>query len=166
MSPENSPSLFVNTPRKSTIVFDSDSETDSIKTDTTAESEPRDEYEVERILMEAPGEEHCYLVKWEGYKLFRSTWEPPESLVGDETLAEWERQKKRIAAGEAEPFNYDVYEAEFSKAEAEKREKRRRRNAKRQKRGLPIRTYSSEEDADVEDAEDGEIQDEDAHDQR
>lgn len=171
MSRSNSP-LFEaqDKVKKSTVVFDSDS--DSINTDSTAESEFREEYEVERILLEetGPDNEHRYLVKWEGYKLFRSTWEPPESLVGGETLAEWERQKRRIANGEAEPFNYDDYEREFGEADAEKRAKRQRRNAKRQKRGLPIRTYSSEEDGDAdveeEEEEDGEVSDGNANDQR
>lgn len=92
------------------------------------------------------------------YKLFRSTWEPPESLMGGGTLAEWENEKKRIAAGEAKPFNYDDYVRVYSEAEAEKKAKRQRRNAKRQKRGLPPRVYSSDESE--EEAEDGEIAEE------
>lgn len=163
MSGEHSP-LFVgaDTAKKSTVVFNSDSDTDSITTDSTAQSDCRDEYEVERILMEVPDEENCYLVKWEGYKLFRSTWEPPESLVGGEILAEWERRKKRIEAGEEEPFNYDDFVRAYSEAEAEKKAKRMRRNAKRQKRGLPIHTYSSEDGN--EDGEDGEAEDESSDD--
>lgn len=141
--------------KKSAIVFDSDSDSDSIDTESTASSVYRDEYEVDRILLEEPGQEYPYLVKWEGYKLFRSTWEPAESLVGGDTLAAWEEHKKRIAEGKEEPFNYDDYVRAFSEAAAEKKARRLRRNAKRQKRGLPPRVYSSEEGG-GEEAEDGE----------
>lgn len=163
MSQEKSP-LFVGADKitKSTIVFNSDSDTDSINTDSTAESDAREEYEVERILMEVNDQEHCYLVKWEGYKLSRSTWEPPESLVGGEILAEWEREKKRIESGQSKPFDCEEYFKAFEEAEQEKKSKRMRRNAKRLKRGLPIRTYSSEESQ----AEDGEVEGSSTDDQR
>lgn len=160
MSRENSPLFVGSATKKKTIVFDSDdSETDSIATDSTAESDVRDEYEVERILDEAP--DGRYFVKWEGYKLSRCTWEPREHILGSDCLPEWERQKKRIAAGEAEKFNEDEYFKAYSQAHDEKMARRQRRNAKRQKRGLPIPTYSSEEgEENEEEVEEGELADE------
>jgi Chromo (CHRromatin Organisation MOdifier) domain len=56
-------------------------------------------YVVERILDERTnGEEMEYLVKWEGYSLKESTWEPAENLGegANEILTEW---KEKIAEG-------------------------------------------------------------------
>lgn len=142
-------SLFMPTDRskKPSNVFDSDSDTDSIKTDSTAQSEVQAEYEVERVLLENPNAEKSYLVKWAGYPLSQATWEPRENLeLGGEILSEWERQKKRIEAGKVKPFEFDDYARALALAEDEKKDKRRRRNEKRKKRGIRPRTYDTPEE--------------------
>lgn len=50
--------------------------------DTSSRSEKQVSYEVERIIAETEGPEGqpVYLVKWKGYKDYRSTWEPASSF--------------------------------------------------------------------------------------
>jgi hypothetical protein len=50
-------------------------------------------YIAEKILklrLSGRGERE-YLVKWQGYDVAESTWEPLENLLGNETLYEFER---------------------------------------------------------------------------
>jgi len=101
------------TPSKSRPVFDEDDDTDSVNTDSTVESELQAEYSVEKILAERKSDQGTplYLVKWEGYELHRSTWEPREHFVDVDCLVNWKLHKREIDAGDAKPFKVATYEA-------------------------------------------------------
>ncbi|KAK4631977.1 hypothetical protein CLAFUW4_03364 [Fulvia fulva] len=117
------------------------SDDDSIATDSTAPSEPRDDYPVEKILCEHwDPEDQCteYLVKWEGYPLDRANYEPAVNFVGDAILPEWEARKARIEQGLEQPFNEDDWYKAVQVAEVEKEIRNDRRKAKRRKRGKPV----------------------------
>lgn len=68
-----------------------------------------------------------YLVKWEGYELHRSTWEPREHFVDVDCVVNWKLHKREIDAGHAKPFKVATYEAALRRDE----EQRERRYAKR-----------------------------------
>jgi hypothetical protein len=80
------------------------------------------------------------LVKWEGYELHRSTWEPRKSFVDVDCLVNWKLHKHDIDAGRAKPFNVAKFEAAV-KLNNEQRERRleKRAEKRRQKEGLPPR---------------------------
>lgn len=119
-------------------LFVEDSDEDSIKTDTTDESDHSTDsnFNVEQILAEwkNPKGVTVYLVKWEGYPLHRCTFEPREMFVGDATLTAWEARKRDAANGGEELFNVDEYHEAYERAEYEKELKHERRKAKRKKR--------------------------------
>ena len=71
-----------------------------------------------------------YLVKWEGYELHRSTWEPREHFVDVDCLVNWKLHKREIDAGDAKPFKVATYEAALRRDE----EQRDRRHAKREEK--------------------------------
>ncbi|EME48149.1 hypothetical protein DOTSEDRAFT_21857 [Dothistroma septosporum NZE10] len=122
-------------------MFHEDSDNDSIRTDSTAPSEPRDDYPVERILCEQwNAEDECpeYLIKWEGYPLERANYEPASNFVGDAILPEWEDRKVRIEQGLERPFDEDDWYQAVEIAEAEKDARHARRKAKRRKRGITV----------------------------
>jgi hypothetical protein len=87
---------------KSRAIFDEDDDSDSIASDTTADSETAEEYSVEKILCDRRSDQgqilylgthnhhihhfHStadfdYIVKWEGYPLHRATWEPSKHFA-------------------------------------------------------------------------------------
>jgi hypothetical protein len=78
------------------------------------------------------GNAPLYLVKWEGYELHRSTWEPRENFVDVDCLVNWKLHKRDIDAGRAKPFNVAKFEAAL-KLDNEQRE---RRHAKRAEKRL------------------------------
>ncbi|KAI9823701.1 MAG: hypothetical protein M1819_001145 [Sarea resinae] len=123
------------------MASDHDSD-DSISVTSTAASEERDAYPVERILAEIEDEngDPFYLVKWEGYPNSRSTWEPRSSFADndDETLPEWEARKQRIEEGLELPFDIDAFAAKVRSIESANANKKARRRAKRIKLGLPV----------------------------
>ncbi|KAI0106982.1 hypothetical protein GGR51DRAFT_517014 [Nemania sp. FL0031] len=95
------------------------------------------EWEVEDVLADRPHptdpDALQYLIKWEGFKLEYSTWEPVENL-GEGLLAKWEENKSEIAAGNRDVFDLQTYDV----ACAERTERHMRRNAKRLRLGLPL----------------------------
>ncbi|WPH00992.1 Hypothetical protein R9X50_00382600 [Acrodontium crateriforme] len=116
-----------------------ESEEDSVRTDTTAESEPEDDYQVERILLEHEGRrdnkgQREYLIKWQNYPLHRATWEPEHHIDSPSILIEWAQQKAQIQAGKAEPFNEKEYHEALDKAETAREDREKRRAKKRQRR--------------------------------
>lgn len=119
--------------------FQSESEEDSVRTDTTAESEPEEDYQVERILLEHEGRrdnegQKEYLIKWQNYPLHRATWEPEQHIDSPSILIDWVKQKAHIQAGKAEPFNEDEYYEAIDKAETAREDREKRRAIKRQRR--------------------------------
>lgn len=63
----------------------------------------------ERPHPDRPGESQ-YLIKWYGFPLDECTWEPIDGLEPG-LLEQWEKKKQKIAAGEAEPFEVEVFNA-------------------------------------------------------
>ncbi|KAL4972570.1 hypothetical protein BDW66DRAFT_120518 [Aspergillus desertorum] len=117
------------------MAMDSPSD-DDISLTSTVESEQASEYDVDTILAEYEfaKDDMRYLVKWEGYDVFRSTWEPKESFNNvRETLLEWEEKKRRIAEGEESAFDVTAWEESCRRLNEEKAERKRRRADKRRK---------------------------------
>ncbi|KAG9994608.1 hypothetical protein KCU78_g18341, partial [Aureobasidium melanogenum] len=114
---------------KSRPVFVEDDDSDSVNTDSTVESELEAEYSVKKILAERTTDEGdpLYLVKWEGYELHRSTWEPRENFVDTDCLVNWELHKRDAAEGRAKLFKVAKFDAAVSREEVQ----RERRHAKR-----------------------------------
>ncbi|KAH0341713.1 hypothetical protein KCU83_g9559, partial [Aureobasidium melanogenum] len=117
---------------KSRPVFVEDDDSDSVNTDSTVQSEFESEYSVEKILAERKSEdgEPLYLVKWEGYQLHRSTWEPRENFHDTDCLVNWELLKRDAAEGRAKLFKV----AKFDAAVRQDEEQRERRHAKREEK--------------------------------
>ena len=121
------------------------SDIDSISVTSTQPSDVEPEYAVEKVLSEERDKESGemkYLVKWEGYPLHLSTWEPAEHLLSDQILSDWQRDKEAVASGVAQPSNMDLYWEVMEKYLDEKQERKDRRVAKRRRLGLPSRSGS------------------------
>jgi hypothetical protein len=124
------------------------SDADSISVASTQASDAEAEYAVEKILAEEPHHETnevLYLVKWEGYLLHASTWEPAENLLAGQILANWERDKIAVKAGISEPFDMELYLEIMEKYNDETEERKERRAAKRRRLGLPSRSGSADD---------------------
>ncbi|KAI4718802.1 hypothetical protein E4T48_04935 [Aureobasidium sp. EXF-10727] len=122
-------------PPKSRPVFDEDDDSDSVKTDSTVESDFQAEYSVEKILAErqtAQGKP-LYLVKWEGYALHRSTWEPQEHFADDSVcFVNWELHKRAVDEGRTKPFKVAKFDAAV-RLDAEQRERRHAKRAEKRR---------------------------------
>ncbi|KAL4999290.1 hypothetical protein BDV10DRAFT_56943 [Aspergillus recurvatus] len=117
------------------MTMDSPSD-DDISLTSTVESEQASEYDVDTILAEyeLAEDDMRYLVKWEGYDVLRSTWEPKESFNNvRETLLEWEEKKQRIADGKEPAFDVTAWEETSRRLNDEKEERKHRRAAKRRR---------------------------------
>lgn len=124
------------------IFQDASSDEDSIGLDSTEPSDPEDVYGVEKILDETWDkdlEEVTYLVKWEGYPLHKSTWEPAENFGSNLMIEDWKRQKALIEQGKEEPFNREEFYELEEKARFEQAERKERRDAKRRRLGITRR---------------------------
>ncbi|KAL1311071.1 hypothetical protein AAFC00_001280 [Neodothiora populina] len=123
---------------------DDDDDNDSnISLTSTVSDSSQSEYGVDRILAEAKlspedgyGEvledeepQMQYLVKWTGYPLYRSTWEPAENFLDPVTLQEWATRKLKEEQGLEPCYNLEVHEKKCKLFE----ERRARRKAKRNK---------------------------------
>jgi hypothetical protein len=73
-----------------------------------------------------------FLVKWEGYELHRSTWEPRENFVDLDCLVNWKVHKRDIDAGHAKPFKVPKFEAAL-KLDQEQRERRHAKRAEKRR---------------------------------
>ena len=114
-----------------------DESDDDISVSSTVASPQASEYEVEAILAECRFPDQMrYLVKWANYPEWRSSWEPAEAFSTNETLDDWQRRKREIAAGTREEFDVAKWEQMMLKVEEERQERQRRRKAKRRRLGL------------------------------
>ncbi|KAK4990760.1 hypothetical protein LTR50_002296 [Elasticomyces elasticus] len=107
----------------------SDSDVNSVSTEASA---PKSAYDVDEILAEIPTEDGIkHLVKWTGYPVLRSTWEPVESFNDVELLQEWRKKQDRINRGLIEPFDmekfYEEVEADNAKTTRRKEKRKRKR---------------------------------------
>ena len=114
-----------------------DVDDDDISITSTAPSEEQSEYEVETILTEAQLDDGVlYLVKWAGYPIERSTWEPAESFSTDETFTDWNKKKKAIAEGRKPPFDIVSWQAHLNALDQARDQRKRKREEKRKRLGL------------------------------
>ncbi|KAI5258684.1 hypothetical protein E4T42_00559 [Aureobasidium subglaciale] len=122
---------------KTRLIFEEYDDCDSVNTNSTAESEAKDEYSVEKIIAEKNDEGYPqYLVKWEGYGLHRATWEPVENFVDPDSLDNWERFKRDIKAGKEKPFMVSKFEDAVEEYEKKREKRHARREEKRRKKAL------------------------------
>ncbi|KAK0802473.1 hypothetical protein LTR75_008248 [Friedmanniomyces endolithicus] len=131
---------------------------DSVASDTTQDGEQEDEnYNVDEILAEDRDSEDAgggmrYLLKWTGYPLMRSTWEPAAHIHTDLVVKQWEERKRRIGLGLVEAFDLDGWNAKKDKLAEEKLERVRRRKAKRRRRGIAVSSDEEYQDDDADGA--------------
>ena len=116
--------------------------TDSLSVTSTVDSDLDKIYPLECILAERTKKSTNsieYLIKWEGYPLALSTWEPPEVFIDVQgTLLDWQAQKTRIARGLTQPFDVRSFEEirdDYNQAVATRKARRR---ARRKSLGLPV----------------------------
>lgn len=113
---------------------------DSISITSTQESETNEErsYVVDRILAEQDdGEGNIfYLIKWEGYQLLASTWEPAENIESQATLDVWDDEKMLVDRGYSKAFDVAAFDEEVKNLALAKAERKERRKAKRERLGL------------------------------
>lgn len=137
------------------FIVSSDDE-DDISITSTAPSEARETYPLECILAERTVEEEDddglfvegkeYLVKWEGYDVDRSTWEPGSNFENSDTLHDWQAQSMRQARLLIDVFDVDAWEQRQENIRQAKEKRHARRNRRRQKRGLPVTYWPEEEE--------------------
>lgn len=109
---------------------------DDVSVTSTVESEPRSEYEVERILAEDQLDDgKLYLVRLAGYPVERSTWEPADAFCDKQTLTDWENTKAQIDAGKRLPFDLAAFSRHVDHIERTRAERQRKREAKRRRLG-------------------------------
>ena len=115
-------------------------------TSTVKSSEPEDPvYEVDRIMAEKPTENgKTYFIKWKGYPLYRSTWEPSYA-VNYECETAWFRRKTQIKKGEVEPDDIEAVQREIDEYEVEYQARKEQRAAKRRRLGVQFKGESEEE---------------------
>lgn len=78
----------------------SESESESISSETIAALEAEGIYEVEQILNDVwDSGVHWYRVKWLGYSDFDNSWQRPEDLIGcaEQLRAYWKKKRERLA---------------------------------------------------------------------
>jgi hypothetical protein len=123
---------------------------DSISITSTQESEADEErsYVVDRILAEQDDDEgnKYYLIRWDGYDLLASTWEPAENIEGQATLDDWADEKMRVIGGLSKEFDVAAFEEELERLRLAKEERRERRKAKRERLGLATSLSESKEE--------------------
>lgn len=112
---------------------------DSISLTSTvfSEDDPDNTYIVENILAErwfSEEERTKYLVKWEGYPIERSSWEPIEMFDDKNTINEWKATKQRQENGNSSPeFDWRQWDMDREREAYEQHVRKVRRLKKRQK---------------------------------
>ena len=133
------------------MASDSVDQDDKISVTSTAPSEQRDEYLVDRIVgeREIDGAKE-YLVMWEGYPEERCTWEPETNFDGGVIIPAWEHVVMRVKRGLEKPFDVAALERTIREWEEATALRKYRRREKRKRLGLPV-AESEEEGEQVED---------------
>lgn len=95
---------------------------------------------VEDVLAEAPaGPDHpkYFLIRWTGFELYDSTWEPKNHLE-EATIQSWEETKDAIKRGEREVFDVADWWNARSDHLRGRLDRARRRDAKKLAQGRPL----------------------------
>ena len=125
------------------------SDNDSISLNSTAPSQPRDEYPIEGILAERVIDGITeYLVKWEGYPDERCTWEPGSSFQDEQTFHDWQDRKMRISRGLDLPYDVEVLETRVENWIESTEKRKARRRAKKTRLGLLLDPESEGDNSD------------------
>ncbi|KAH8820334.1 hypothetical protein F5884DRAFT_849597 [Xylogone sp. PMI_703] len=100
---------------------------------STEDDEDEPENPPERIIWEDHHHgQPYYLVKWQGYSLFRSTWETEELLREyPRLLSIWEVEKQKISEGRSDGFDLAAYSTARKQVWQLEKERRRLRRLKR-----------------------------------
>ncbi|ETS79139.1 hypothetical protein PFICI_08992 [Pestalotiopsis fici W106-1] len=134
---DDSSSLFVNGDH------DMEIDDDSVSLTSTVESahDSDEEFVVDAILAERPHESEPgamqYLIQWENYPVFRSTWEGIENL-SDELYQQWSEQREQEKKGLRVPFDIRIFEDAMTEEFRRKAARHSLRNDKRKRLGLPL----------------------------
>ncbi|KAI7096773.1 hypothetical protein KC340_g11051 [Hortaea werneckii] len=121
-------------------LFMEESDEDSIPTDSTEASEHENDesFSVEKILAYHQNHDNsghpAYLIKWEGYELGRSSWEPPENLEDERLIQDFEDEQARVKKGLAVQFDEQDFVEAVNNLNQRTYDRHRRRVAKRQRR--------------------------------
>jgi chromo domain-containing protein 1 len=115
-------------------------------TSTVSETyDSEQEFTVHRILAEkTQSGRKIYLIRWEGYPIEKSTWEPKKNIQDDEILSLWKERKLRESKGLDEPFDISEFNALLARLAQEKAQRHRRRKAKRRRLGILVSPSESE----------------------
>ncbi|KAI7473946.1 hypothetical protein KC351_g10819 [Hortaea werneckii] len=126
--------------QSSRALFMEESDEDSIPTDSTEDSEHDEDesFHVEKILAYHQNHDNsgnpAFLIKWDGYELGRSSWEPPENLEDERLIQDFETEQARVKKGLAVGCDEKDFVEALEKILQQKSERHKRRVAKRQKR--------------------------------
>src|SRR5271167_489944 len=119
-----------------------DSDYDSISVTSTQESDADEDatYVVDRILAEEEDDEgtKLYLIRWEGYPLLKSTWEPAENIQTQKTFDAWDAEKARVRSGLSKPFDVTKFDDQLRELQRAKEDRHKRRRAKRKRLGIAV----------------------------
>ncbi|EFQ32933.1 chromo domain-containing protein [Colletotrichum graminicola] len=132
------------------VTDDAPSDDDAISINSTllSEHDSDEEWLVEGIRAQTREDgTDRYLVEWTGYPIEEATWEPKENMT-DELLLEWRDTKARQARGEEEPFDVAAWQEAVNKRQEDKYQRHHERNIKRKRRGLQLKLWEGETEAD------------------
>ncbi|KAE8381087.1 hypothetical protein BDV26DRAFT_106245 [Aspergillus bertholletiae] len=107
---------------------------DNISLTSTVLSPPKENYLVDTIHAEretAQGVE--YLVGWADYPIERSSWETAAQFDDEQTLLDWEKKKREIAAGRLSEFDLTDFYKRLHEAEQAYQKRKHKRQLKREK---------------------------------
>ncbi|KAK2047362.1 chromo domain-containing protein [Colletotrichum somersetense] len=129
-------------------LFVADDDAISINSTLLSEHDSDEEWLVEGIhaQIREDGTDR-YLVEWTGYPIEEATWEPKENMT-DELLLEWRDTKARQARGEEEPFDVAAWQEAVDKRQQDKYQRHKERNIERKRRGLQLKLWEGETNAD------------------
>ena len=140
-----------------------DSDLADVATEATESDDPEKVWEFDRILTEKyvfreiDGEdrwEKAYLIQWEGYDIYESTWVLPRELVEgtDQALHDWQHESMMQLRNKKEPFDLEEFEVgqkEYREQKAtEQAQRHHRRYVKRKRLGLPVPNTNANESSD------------------
>ena len=120
---------------------------DGVSVTSTAASEQREEYLVDRIVGERENEGvKEYFVMWEGYPDHRCTWEPETNFNDGVIIPTWEHTKMRVKRRLEEPFDVAALEQKIRDWEEATALRKLLRREKRKRLGLPVAESEEEEE--------------------
>jgi hypothetical protein len=93
------------------------------------------------------GNVKLYLIKWDGYPLESSTWEPEENFSSISILQQWQTRKKQEEEGLMPSFDIAGFNSRLEELAKQKEARQRMRHTQREKPKDTPRTPSSNSDS-------------------